>query len=221
VDHEIVGAGAAGTPYVKEQTMTDLKLEVVVVPVSDVDRAKEFYKRAGFREDIDYVGGEDFRVVQFTPPGSTASITLGEGITDAAPGSARGVHLVVRDIVAARAELEDRDVEVSEIFHDDGGVFHHAGNQHRLAGPHPDRQSYGSFFSFQDPDGNLFTVQEVTIRRPGRIDHVVYGSVAELEQALRDAAVAHGRHEVEIGHPDADWPTWYAAFMAQAAGLGS
>ena len=201
--------------------MTDLKLELIVVPVSDVERAKEFYKRTGFREDIDYVGGEDFRVVQLTPPGSTASIIFGEGVTDGRPGSARGVHFVVRDIVAARAELEDRDVEVSEVFHDAGGVFHHAGGEHRLAGPDPDRQSHCSFSSFEDPDGNLFTVQEVTIRGPGRIDHVVYGSVAELEQALRDAAVAHGRHEVEIGHPDAEWPTWYAAFMAQAAGLGS
>ena len=201
--------------------MVDFKVEIIVLPVSDVDRAKEFYKRIGFREDVDYVGGEGFRVVHLTPPGSAASIIVGDGVTDAAPGSAQGIHLVVDDIVAAREELVARGVEVSEIFHDAGGVFHHAGTKDRVAGPHPDRQSYGSFLSFEDPDGNGFVLQEVTMRQPGRISHVVYGSAAEVEQALRDAAVAHGRHEKEIGHEDPDWPAWYAGYMARAAGLDS
>jgi hypothetical protein len=110
---------------------------------------------------------------------------------------------------------------VSEVFHDAGGVFHHAGTKDRVAGPHPDRQSYGSFASFSDPDGNLFVLQEVTERRPGRVSHVVYGSAAELEQALRDAAAAHGEHERETGAADPDWPAWYAAHMAKAAGLSA
>jgi catechol 2,3-dioxygenase-like lactoylglutathione lyase family enzyme len=205
----------------KELTMVDLKVEIIVLPVSDVDRAKEFYKSIGFREDVDYVGEEGFRVVHVTPPGSAASIIIGDGLTDAAPGSAQGIHLVVDDIVAAREELVARGVEASEIFHDAGGVFHHAGTTDRVAGPHPERQSYGSFLSFEDPDGNGFVLQEVTTRRPGRISHVVYGSVAEVEQALRDVAAAHGRHEMELGREDPDWPAWYAGYMARAAGLDS
>src|SRR5262249_7395969 len=149
--------------------MKDLKIEVLVLPVSDVDRAKEFYTRIGFREDIDYVGAEGFRVVQFTPPGSAASIIIGSGITDATPGSERGVHLVVDDVVAAREELVARGVEVSEVFHDAGGVFHHAGTTDRVPGPQPERRSYGSFASFADPDGNHFLLQGVTERGPGRI----------------------------------------------------
>lgn len=129
--------------------------------------------------------------------------------------------MIVDDIVAAHKQLVAAGVEVSEVFHDAGGVFHHAGVKDRVPGPHPDRQSYGSFLSFTDPDGNLFYVQEVTQRRPGRISHVVYGSVAEVEQALRDAAAAHGEHEKELGHHDEEWPAWYAAHMAKAAGLGA
>ena len=210
-----------GIRHREELTIVDLKIEVIVLPVSDVDRAKEFYKRVGFREDVDYVGAEGFRVVHFTPPGSAAAIIIGDGVTDAAPGSAQGIHLVVDDIVAAREELVARGVEVSEVFHDAGGVFHHAGTRDRVADPHPERQSYSSFLSFEDPDGNGFVLQEVTVRQPGRTSHVVYGSVAEVEQALRDAAVAHGRHEKEIGHEDQDWPAWYAGYMARAAGLDS
>ncbi|WP_343230740.1 VOC family protein [Yinghuangia seranimata] len=198
----------------------DFKIELVVVPVSDVDRAKEFYTRIGFREDVDFSGPGGFRVVHLTPPGSAASIIIGSGVTDAAPGSGHGVHLVVDDVVAARAALAAAGAEVGEVFHDAGGVFHHAGTADRVAGPHPARQSYGSFAAFADPDGNTFVLQEVTTRRPGRISHVVYRSVAELESALRDAALAHGEYESELGHEDADWPTWYAAHMARAAGLG-
>ncbi|MFJ5921165.1 VOC family protein [Kitasatospora sp. NPDC092948] len=199
--------------------MVEFKIEVVVLPVADVDRSKEFWTRIGFREDVDHSGPGGFRVVHFTPPGSAASIIIGSGVTDAAPGSEHGVHLIVDDIVAARAELTAAGVEVSEVFHDAGGVFHHAGTAERLAGPHPERRSYGSFLSFADPDGNTFVLQEVTTRGPGRTDHVVYRSAAELESALRDAAAAHDKHEDELGHPDAEWPAWYAAHMAHAAGL--
>ncbi|BBH67629.1 glyoxalase [Actinoplanes sp. OR16] len=203
--------------------MVDYKLEIVVLPVSDVDRAKEFYGRLGFREDVDYAGPEGFRVVHFTPPGSSASIIIGSGITDATPGTSKGVHLVVDDIEAAHKDLTAKGVDVSEIFHDAGGVFHHSGTTARVAGPHPDRTSYGSFLSFTDPDGNQFFLQEVTTRRPGRISHVVYNSVADVEQALRDAAIAHGKHEEEElgGVRDENWPAWYAAYMAKAAGLGA
>jgi catechol 2,3-dioxygenase-like lactoylglutathione lyase family enzyme len=145
-----------------------MKLEVVVVPVSEVDRAKDFYKALGWREDADFVAGADFRVVQLTPPGSPCSVIFGTGVTSAAPGSAQGLHLVVTDIDAARAELADRGVEMSEVFHDAGGVFHHAGTAGRVAGPAPDHQSYGSFASFSDPDGNGWLLQEITTRLPGR-----------------------------------------------------
>lgn len=199
--------------------MSEYKVEIVVLPVADVDRSKEFYKRIGFREDIDYVGADGFRLVQFTPPGSGTSLTIGSGITDAAPGSERGVHLVVEDVVAAREELFAAGVEASEIFHDAGGIFHHGGAEQRVPGLYPERPSYGSFLSFEDPDENLFYVQEVTQRRPGRITQVVYGSVADLQQALRDAAAAHGEHERKLGHADPEWPAWYADHMAKAAGL--
>ncbi len=146
----------------------DTKLEVVVIPVSDVDRAKDFYTALGWREDADYTAGPDFRVVQLTPPGSACSIILGTGVTSAAPGSAQGLHLIVTDIDAVRAELSGRGAEVSGVFHDAGGVFHHAGDQDRVAGPAPDHQSYGSFASFSDPDGNGWLLQEITTRLPGR-----------------------------------------------------
>jgi catechol 2,3-dioxygenase-like lactoylglutathione lyase family enzyme len=145
-----------------------MKLEVAVVPVSDVDRAKRFYEAMGFRMDIDHVNGEDFRVVQFTPPGSECSIIVGKGITSAAPGSVEGLQLVVLDIEAARDELIGRGIEVSEAFHDAGGVFHHAGEEGRVIGPDPKRSDYGSFASFSDPDGNGWLLQEVKTRAPGR-----------------------------------------------------
>ena len=146
----------------------DMRLEVVVVPVSDVDRAKGFYEALGWRLDADIVGDGDFRVVQLTPAGSACSIIFGSGVTSADPGSADGLQLVVADIEAARAELVDRGAEVSEVFHDAGGVFHHAGTAGRAVGPAPDHSSYGSFVSFRDPDGNGWFVQEVTTRLPGR-----------------------------------------------------
>lgn len=149
--------------------MVDYKIEVIVLPVTDVDRAKDFYEKVGFREDLDYrVDGDDFRVVHFTPPGSACSIIVGNGLTTSMPGSSQDVHLVVDDIEAARADLVSRGVDISEIFHDEGGVFHHAGTEKRIPGLQPARRSYGSFASFTDPDGNGFVLQEVTERIPGR-----------------------------------------------------
>jgi catechol 2,3-dioxygenase-like lactoylglutathione lyase family enzyme len=154
------GAGPTALPA--------MKLEVVVVPVSDVDRAKAFYEGLGWRMDIDHVGDPGFRVVQLTPPGSPASIIIGEGVTSAAPGSADGLQLVVDDIAAAREALSARGADVSEVFHDEGGIFHHAGIAGRVPGRAPERASYGSFVSFADPDGNGWVVQEVTTRARGR-----------------------------------------------------
>jgi catechol 2,3-dioxygenase-like lactoylglutathione lyase family enzyme len=193
----------------------DMKLEVIVVPVSDVDRAKQFYGNLGWRLDADVVTDDDFRVIQFTPPGSPCSVIFGKNVTAAVPGTAQGLHLIVSDVEAARAELAKRGVDVSEVFHDAGGVFHHAGENARLRGPHPGRRSYGSFASFSDPDGNGWLFQEVTARLPGRIDadETMFASSTDLEAALRRAAAAHGEHEKRIGKHDDDWPTWYAAYM--------
>jgi catechol 2,3-dioxygenase-like lactoylglutathione lyase family enzyme len=146
----------------------DMKLEVVVIPVSDVDRAKSFYQKLDWRLDADFAGEGGFRVVQLTPPGSTCSVIFGSGVTSASPGSADGLQLVVTDIDAARADLVDRGVAVSEVFHDAGGVFHHSGSEGRAPGPAVDHKSYGSFVSFSDPDGNGWFIQEVTTRLPGR-----------------------------------------------------
>ncbi|PPK63162.1 VOC family protein [Actinokineospora auranticolor] len=150
----------------------DMGLEVVVVPVSDVDRAKHFYQALGWRLDADFPGPDGFRVVQLTPPGSAASIIFGDGVSDgvsdAAPGAVRGLHLVVADVEAARAELLARGAAVSEVFHDAGGVFHRAGTTGRVTGPDPARRSYASFASFADPDGNEWILQEITTRLPGR-----------------------------------------------------
>ncbi|MCX4462292.1 VOC family protein [Streptomyces sp. NBC_01728] len=146
----------------------DLKLEVVVLPVSDVDRAKAFYEKAGFRLDVDYVADDSYRMVHLTPPGSECSILFGTGVTTAVPGSVQGLHLIVSDIVAAHAELADRGIQMGEIFHDAGGVFHRGTQEGRVSGPHPQRTSYGSFAAFSDPDGNGWVLQEVTTRLPGR-----------------------------------------------------
>ena len=194
----------------------DMKLEVVVVPVADVDRAKGFYEGLGWREDADFVGGPDFRVVQLTPPGSDCSVIFGSGLTTAAPGSADGLHLVVTDIEAARAELVAHGADASEVFHDTGGVFQHAGTTGRAAGPDPDGRSYSSFVSFSDPDGNGWVLQEITSRLPGRVTTpTAYGTAAELADAMRRASQAHGKHEERIGKADPDWPDWYAEYMVR------
>jgi catechol 2,3-dioxygenase-like lactoylglutathione lyase family enzyme len=200
----------------------DMKLEVVVIPVSDVDRAKEFYGRLGWRLDADVVGG-DRRLIQFTPPGAGCSIQFGTGITSAAPGSAQGLYLVVSDIEAARDQLVSRGVKVSEVFHEGaaGDRFSDAGENGRISGPAPDRQSYGSFASFSDPDGNGWLFQEVTSRFPGRVDPAatVFSTARDLADAMRRASAAHGEHEKRTGEADANWPDWYAEYMvAEQAG---
>jgi len=201
----------------------DMKLEVVVVPVSDVDRSKEFYTSLGWRLDADVATDETFRVVQLTPPGSPASIIFGTQVTTQAPGSAQGLHLIVDDVLAAHDELVHHGAEASDVFHDVGGVFHHGGTEGRVTGTAPNRGSYGSFLSFSDPDGNGWVLQEVTTRLPGRIDEAAtrFASTDDLAGALRRAAAAHGEHETRIGQEDADWPAWYAAYMvAEQSGTG-
>jgi catechol 2,3-dioxygenase-like lactoylglutathione lyase family enzyme len=193
-----------------------MKLEVVVIPVSDVDQAIRFYGGLGWRPDADLATSDDFRVVQFTPPGSNCSVIFGTGVTSAAPGSAQGLQLVVSDIDEARADLSAHGADVSEVFHDVGGVFHHADAEGRASGPAPERSSYGSFVSFGDPDGNLWFVQEVTTRLPGRVaTKTTYESAPDLASALRRAAAAHGEHEKRTGEEDANWPSWYAEYMVK------
>ncbi|WP_327593225.1 VOC family protein [Streptomyces chartreusis] len=193
----------------------DMKLEVVVVPVADVDRAKKFYAALGWRLDADVAPDAGFRVVQMTPPGSPASVIFGMSVTEQAPGSAQGLHLVVDDIEAAHAELERNGADPSEVFHDAGGVFHHGGTDARVPGADPKRGSYGSFLSFDDPDGNGWLLQEVTTRLPGRLDPATteFASAGDLAGALRRAAAAHDEHEARTGAEDPDWPDWYARYM--------
>jgi catechol 2,3-dioxygenase-like lactoylglutathione lyase family enzyme len=192
----------------------DMKLEVVVIPVSDVDRAKAFYVGLGWRLDADFAK-DGFRVVQVTPPGSSCAIIFGAKVTSAVPGSAQGLHLVVSDIEAARATLISRGVDVSEVFHDAAGVFHRAGDDNRVSGPDPQRRSYASFASFSDPDGNGWLFQEITTRLPGRIetDVATFSSSSELAAALQRAASAHGDHEARLGGRDPNWPDWYADYI--------
>ena len=168
----------------------DMKLEVVVIPVSDVDRAKRFYRDLGWRLDLDFAAGDDFRVVQFTPPGSGCSVTFGKNVTTAAPGSAQGLYLVVSNIEAARDELLSRGVKVSDSFHDAGGVFRHADGERRVSGPNPQRKSYASYAAFSDPDGNSWVFQEVTARLTGHIDAGDTSFTEELTNAVRGAASA-------------------------------
>jgi catechol 2,3-dioxygenase-like lactoylglutathione lyase family enzyme len=188
----------------------DTKFEVALIPVSDVDRAKGFYTRLGWRLDDDLVMGNDFRVVQLTPPGSGCSISFGKGVTEAAPGSFRG-GLIVSNIEAAHKELVARGIEASDVFH--GSPFSPAG---RIGGPDPERQSYRSYVAFEDPDGNAWIVQEVTRRAPGRIDPATttFASANDLASAMRRAAAAHGEHEKSNGQRDTNWSDWYAAYMA-------
>ena len=197
----------------------DMKLETVVIPVAGVVRAKEFYSRLGWRLDADFASGEDFRVMQFTPPGSGCSVIFGKNVTAAAPGSAQGLYLIVSDIEAAREELLGRGVAVSEVFHSDG-VY--AGTdqpflfgRRRVGGSDAEHGSYRSFASFSDPDGNGWLFQEVTTRLPGRIDSATttFASVNDLASAFRRAEAAHGQHEKRTGKRDENWPAWYAAYM--------
>ena len=207
--HSEVEIKAAGAKAI------DMKIEVVVIPVSDVDRAKRFYAGIGWRLDGDYVKGDAFRGVQFTPPGSSCSIHFGTGITSATPGSAQGLFLVVSDIEAARAQLVACGLETSDVFHRGVGEGPKAGRD-------PERRSYYSYATFRDPDGNTWLLQEVTARLPGRVDPSAstFSSSTELASALRRAAAAHGEHENSHGGDhDLHWPDWYAEYLvAEQAG---
>jgi catechol 2,3-dioxygenase-like lactoylglutathione lyase family enzyme len=190
----------------------DMKLEVVTIPVSDVDRAKEFYSALGWRLDADFITDQE-HAVQFTPPGSPGSVHFGTNLTSAAPGSAQ-ILLIVSDIEAARAELAGRGVEVSEVFHYAG--FNRVDATQLLSGPAPDRRSYGSWVSFSDPDGNGWLVQEITTRLPGRVGgETRYTSAGDLADALRRASAAHGEHEKRTGQYDENWPDWYAEYLVR------
>jgi catechol 2,3-dioxygenase-like lactoylglutathione lyase family enzyme len=198
------------------RTGIELKLEVVVIPVSDVDRAKAFYEGLGWRLDADFADGEGFRIVQLTPHGSGCSIQFGSKITSAPPGSATNMYLVVPDVETARQAIAALGVEVSEVFHEGslGDRFH---PDARVAGAAPDGATYGSFASFSDPDGNTWLLQEITTRLPGRVEPAAtsFASVGDLASALRRAAAAHGEHEARIGAEDPDWPDWYAEYMVR------
>jgi catechol 2,3-dioxygenase-like lactoylglutathione lyase family enzyme len=197
----------------------DLKLEVLVIPVSDVDRAKQFYESLGWRLDADFPFDNGFRVVQFTPPGSGCSVQFGAKITSATPGSISGLYLIVSDIEAARKELVARGARVSDVFHagTPGAQFQRDGKSGRVNGPAPDHASYRSFATFSDPDGNGWLLQEITVRLPGRIDstETAFGSANNLASALRRAAAAHGEHEKRIGQADTNWADWYAEYMVR------
>ena len=188
----------------------DMKLEVVVIPVSDVDRATQFYARLGWRQDVTPPGSG---VVQFTPRGSACSVQFGKSLTSAAPGSAQRTYLIVSDIDAARKELVAAGIEVGEIFH--------LGADGPVSGPDPNRGTYRSFALFSDPDGNSWLLQEITTRLPGRVDSAAtsFGSASDLASAFRRAEAAHGQHEKRTGLRDENWPDWYAAYMvAEQAG---
>jgi len=200
----------------------DMKFEIVVIPVSDVDRAKEFYGRLGWRLDADYAT-DNFRVIQLTPPGSGCSVIFGKNVTAAAPGSAQGLYLIVSDVAAARDKLLGLGVKISEVFHDAGGVYVGPDEPYlfgrlRVSGPDPEHRSYRSFASFHDPDGNGWLFQEITTRLPGRIDSAAtsFASANDLASALRRATAAHGEHEKRTGgQRDENWPDWYAEYMVR------
>ncbi len=199
----------------------DTKFEIVVIPVSDIDRAKEFYARLGWRLDADYAA-DDYRVIQFTPPGSGCSVIFGKNVTAAAPGSVQGLYLIVSDIAAAREELLGLGVKISEVFHDAGGVYAGPDEPYlfgrlRVSGADPEHRSYRSFASFHDPDGNGWLFQEITTRLPGRVvGDTTYASASDLASALRRAGAAHGEHEKRNGgQHDENWPDWYAEYMVR------
>jgi catechol 2,3-dioxygenase-like lactoylglutathione lyase family enzyme len=199
--------------------LADMKFEIAVIPVSDVARAKEFYAGLGWRFDAEFTNGNDFHVIQFTPPGSSASVIFGRNVTPAKPGSSQGLYLIVSDIEAARKELLARGVKVSEVFHGDDNV--HTGTDEpylfgsvRVSGLDPQRRTYHSFASFSDPDGNGWVLQEVTNRLPGRVEgDTTFKSVSDLAATLRRAAAAHGEHEKLTGEHDVNWPDWYAEYI--------
>jgi len=200
----------------------DMRLEIVVIPVSDVDGAKRFYGGLGWRLDADFASGDDFRVIQFTPPGSGCSVIFGKNVTAAAPGSTQGLYLIVSDIKAAREEMLGRGLEIGEVFHDADGVYAGPDEPYlfgrlRAGGPDPEQRSYRSFASFSDPDGNGWLFQEITARLPGRVDpnDTKFTSSTELAAALRRAAAAHGEHEKRTGQHDANWPDWYAEYVVR------
>jgi len=197
----------------------DMKLEAVVIPVSDVDRAKKFYGNLGWRLDADFAFDNGFRVLQFTPPGSGCSVQFGTKVTPAAPGSAHGLYLIVSDVEAARKELIGRGVAVSEVFHAEtpGAQFQPDGDKGRVRGAAPDHGSYRSFATFSDPDGNTWLFQEITTRLPGRVDRTqtAFASANDLSSAMQRAAAAHGEHEKRIGQRDENWPAWYAEYMVR------
>ena len=203
----------------------NLKFEIVVIPVSNADRAKAFYAKLGWRLDADYDSGKGFRVIQFTPPGSACSVIFGQNVSPAAPGSAQGLYLIVSDLQATRKNLLGRGVQVSDVFHN-AGVYTGKDETYlfgsvRVSGPDPEHRSYRSFASFKDPDGNGWLLQEITTRLPGRIDAAVttFASANDLANAMRRAEAAHGEHEKRTGTADPNWPDWYARYMvAEQAG---
>jgi catechol 2,3-dioxygenase-like lactoylglutathione lyase family enzyme len=208
----------------RQDSRMDMKLEIVVLPVSDVDRAKSFYTSLGWRSDADYASDDgEFRVLQFTPPGSACSVIFGKNVTSAAPGSSQGLYLIVSDIVATREKLRADGIDISEVFHDAAGVYvgddeHYLFGSLRASGRDPDGQSYRSFASFRDPDGNGWLLQEITIRQPGRMEAAAttFNSASELAATLRRAGAAHGEHEKRTGGEyDVNWPDWYAEYIVQ------
>jgi catechol 2,3-dioxygenase-like lactoylglutathione lyase family enzyme len=210
----------SGEAAIATTKAVDMKFEVVVIPVSDVDRAKAFYAKLGWRLDADFADGDGYRVIQFTPPGSSCSVIFGRNVTAAAPGSAQGLYLIVSDIEAARGELLARGVAVSKVFHSDsvrtGTDEPYLFGRRRVSGPDPKHASYSSFASFGDPDGNGWLFQEITTRLPGRIaTATTFASVNDLAAAMRRAEAAHGEHEKRTGQRDAEWADWYAEYMVR------
>lgn len=217
---EVPSSDAAAGADVKD---VDLKLEAIVIPVADVDRAKAFYTGLGWRLDADFSFDNGVKIVQLTPPGSPCSVQFGTGMTTATPGSAENIYLIVSDAQAARDQLIARGAQVSEVFHpgSPGAQFQPEGSGDRVGGPAPDHASYSSFATFSDPDGNRWLLQEITTRLPGRVEatETSYASPSDLAEAMRRASVAHGEHEKRIGQADENWPAWYASYMvAEQAG---
>jgi catechol 2,3-dioxygenase-like lactoylglutathione lyase family enzyme len=202
----------------QDAARVDMKLEAVVIPVGDVDRAKQFYAGLGWRLDADFAFDNGFRILQFTPPGSGCSVQFGTKVTSAAPGSAEGLYLVVSDIEAARKDLVAHGAEVSEVFHPGtpGAQFQPDGTSGRASGLAPDHASYSSFATFKDVDGNRWLLQEIRSRLPGRVTgETTYASVNDLANAMRRAEAAHGEHEKRLGKRDENWPDWYAEYMVR------